>query len=64
MLQSEGLHNLHSSSDVLMMKLGRIREEAHAARMGDMRNTKVWSVNQEERNGLECLCEGRMVILD
>jgi len=49
MLQNEALHNV-----VMTVKFRRIGEEAHVACMGGTRHKKVWSVNKEERNRLEC----------
>jgi len=48
MLQNEELRN------IMMVKFRRIREKAHVACVGGSRHKKVWSVNQEERNRLEC----------
>jgi len=59
MLQNEELHNV-----IMMVKFRRIREETHVACMGGARHKKVWSVNQEERNLLECRCDDRIMILD
>jgi hypothetical protein len=49
MLQNEELHNV-----VMTVKFRRIIEEAHVACMVGTRHKNVWSINQEERNHLEC----------
>ena len=51
-LHSEELHDVHSSSNIKVIKLRRMRWAGHVAHT-EKRNTEYWWRNLKERNNFE-----------